>query len=81
MTDWSNMSACELAERQWDASFKNSSSRPKKNFLATERDTERVQMLRVQYWQEIGAVNLKDLVFEGWNRLQFGNDFGVMLAP
>ena len=27
------------------------------------RDTERVQQLRVQYWHEIGEVNLKDLVF------------------
>ncbi len=35
------------------------------NSLATERNTERVQLLRVQYWQEIGAVNLKELVFEG----------------
>ena len=30
---------------------------------ATERDTERVQQLRVQYWQEIGEVKLEDLVF------------------
>ena len=42
--------------------------------------TERVQLLRVQYWREIGEVKLENLVFEGWNRLQFGNDFGVMLA-
>ncbi len=27
------------------------------------RNTERVQQLRVQYWHEIGEVNLKDLVF------------------
>jgi transposase len=54
---------CALVGRQWDASFKNSSSPGKKTLHATERDTERVQQLRVQYWQEIGAVNLKDLVF------------------
>lgn len=54
---------CALAERQWDASSKSSSSRPKKNSLATERDTERVQQLRVEYWQVIGEVNLADLVF------------------
>ena len=30
---------------------------------ATERDTERVQQLRVEYWHEIGEVNLADLVF------------------
>ena len=30
---------------------------------ASERDTERVQQLRVQYWRVIGEVNLEDLVF------------------
>ena len=30
---------------------------------ATERETERVQQLRVQYWHEIGQVNLENLVF------------------
>jgi len=35
----------------------------KKTLHATERDTARIQQLRVQYWQEIGAVNLADLVF------------------
>lgn len=30
---------------------------------ATERETERVQQLRVQYWQEIGQVNIENLVF------------------
>jgi len=30
---------------------------------ATERDSERVQQLRVEYWQVIGAVNEDDLVF------------------
>ena len=54
---------CALAERQWGASSRSSSSPGKKTLHATERDTERVQQLRVQYWQEIGAVNLKDLVF------------------
>ena len=32
----------------------------KKTLHASERDTERVQQLRVQYWQEIGAVKLAD---------------------
>ena len=55
---------CALSfERQWDASCKSSSLPGKKTLHATERDTERVQQLRVQYWQEIGSVNLKDLVF------------------
>ncbi len=35
----------------------------KKTLHATERDTARIQQLRVQYWQEIGAVKLADLVF------------------
>lgn len=35
----------------------------KKTLHATERDTERVQQLRVQYWQEIGEVDSADLVF------------------
>ena len=35
----------------------------KKTLHATERDTERVQQLLVQYWQEIGEVKLEDLVF------------------
>ena len=43
--------------------FKSSSSPGKKTLHATERDTERVQQLRVQYWQEIGEVKLEDLVF------------------
>ena len=30
---------------------------------ASERDTERVQQLRVEYWHEIGEVKLTDLVF------------------
>ena len=30
---------------------------------ATERDTKRVQLLRVQYWHEIGEVELENLVF------------------
>ena len=30
---------------------------------ATERETERVQQLRVDYWHEIGQVKLEDLVF------------------
>ena len=30
---------------------------------ATERNTERVQLLRVQYWHEIGEVKLENLVF------------------
>src|SRR4028119_2409762 len=35
----------------------------KKTLRATERDSERVQQLRVEYWHEVGAVNLEDLVF------------------
>ena len=35
----------------------------KKTLHATERHSERVQQLRVEYWHEIGAVNLEDLVF------------------
>jgi hypothetical protein len=38
-------------------------TRKKKLSRATERNSERVQQLRVQYWHEIGAVNLEDLVF------------------
>ncbi len=30
---------------------------------ATERETERVQQLRVQYWREIGQVKVENLVF------------------
>ncbi|MBW4457377.1 MAG: hypothetical protein KME55_34600 [Nostoc indistinguendum CM1-VF10] len=30
---------------------------------ASEKYTERVQKLRVEYWTTIGEVNLKDLVF------------------
>ena len=30
---------------------------------ATKRHSERVQQLRVEYWHEIGEVNLADLVF------------------
>jgi hypothetical protein len=41
----------------------SSSSPGKKTLHATERDTARIQQLRVQYWQEIGAVKLADLVF------------------
>jgi len=52
---------CALVERRWDALSKSSSSR-KKTLHATERDTARIQQLRVQYWQE-RAVNLADLVF------------------
>lgn len=32
----------------------------KKTLHATERDTERVQQLRVEYWHEIGEVKLAD---------------------
>ena len=71
VTDWSNMSACasveprlrSMREAHWDASSKSLNSRPKKTLHATERDTERVQLLRVQYWQEIGEVSLENLVF------------------
>ncbi|CAN5827391.1 hypothetical protein BH23CYA1_BH23CYA1_22330 [soil metagenome] len=34
----------------------------KKTLFATEHHTERVQKLRVDYWQTIGEVKLKDLV-------------------
>ena len=63
VTDWSNVSACASVEPRWDASSKNLNSPEKKTLLATERDTERVQLLRVQYWHEIGEVNLENLVF------------------
>ena len=62
VTDWSNMLASELVEPRKDASFKSSSSL-EKNSLATKRDSARVQQLRVEYWHEIGKVNLVDLVF------------------
>jgi len=35
----------------------------KKTLYASERGTERVQKLRVEYWHTIGEVKLKDLVF------------------
>lgn len=35
----------------------------KKSFHASERDTERVQRLRVEYWHTVGKVKLNDLVF------------------
>ena len=38
-------------------------TRKKKTLHATERETERVQQLRVQYWREIGQVKLENLVF------------------
>lgn len=38
-------------------------TRKKKLSRATERETERVQQLRVQYWHEIGQVKLENLVF------------------
>jgi transposase len=38
-------------------------SAEKKTLFASERHTERVQKLRVAYWQTIGEVKLKDLVF------------------
>ena len=38
-------------------------TRKKKTLHATERETERVQQLRVQYWHEIGQVKLENLVF------------------
>jgi len=67
----SNVSACELAEPRlrsmreahWDASSKSLNSPGKKTLHATERNTERVQLLRVQYWHEIGEVKLENLVF------------------
>jgi len=51
-----------ISRATMDALSKSSSS-PGKKLHATERDTARIQQLRVQYWQEIGAVNLADLVF------------------
>jgi len=38
-------------------------TRKKKLCSFCERETERVQRLRVEYWHEIGGVNLADLVF------------------
>jgi hypothetical protein len=35
----------------------------KKTLHATERETELLQQLRVQYWHEIGQVKLENLVF------------------
>lgn len=37
--------------------------REKKTLHASERYTERVQKLRVEYWHTIGEVKLKDLIF------------------
>ena len=54
---------CASVEPRWDALFKNSSLLEKKTLHATERDTERVQQLRVEYWHEIREVKLADLVF------------------
>ena len=54
---------CALVEPRWDALSKSSSSPEKKTLHASERDTERVQQLRVEYWQVIGEVNIADLVF------------------
>ena len=31
--------------------------------MQRQRDTERVQQLRVEYWHEIGEVKLENLVF------------------
>ena len=38
-------------------------TRKKKTFHASEANSERVQKLRVQYWQTIGEVRLEDLIF------------------
>jgi len=54
---------CVLVEQRWDVSFKSLNSPEKKTLHATERDTERVQLLRVQYWHSIGEVKLENLVF------------------
>jgi len=51
---------------------KSSNSPEKKTLRASERDTERVQQLRMQYWQVMGEVNLADLVF--------GDETGFNLA-
>ena len=50
-------------EPQWGDTFKSLNSPGKKTLHATERNSERVQQLRVEYWHEVGAVNLEDLVF------------------
>ena len=50
-------------ELRWEDRSKSSNLPEKKTLRATERDSERVQQLRVEYWHEIGAVNLEDLVF------------------
>lgn len=57
------MSACASVEPRWDDTSKSLNSPGKKTLHATERDTERVQQLRVQYWHEIGEINVEDLVF------------------
>lgn len=54
---------CELVELQWGGLSKSSSLPEKKTLHATERDTERVQQLRVEYWHQIAEVNEDDLVF------------------
>jgi len=60
-TDWSK-GVCALVERRW-VHCPKAQAHQEKTLHATERDTARIQQLRVQYWQEIGAVNLADLVF------------------
>jgi len=51
----------------------------KKTLHATEQDSERVQQLRVEYWHEIGEVNLADLVFVDETGSNAGN--GTTLCP
>jgi hypothetical protein len=46
----------------------------KKLSRATERNSERVQQLRVEYWHEIGAVNLEDLARVDETGSRLGND-------
>jgi hypothetical protein len=53
---------------------KSSNLPEKKTQHATERNSERVQQLRVKYWHEIGAVNLEDLVFVDETGSNAGND-------
>jgi len=52
-----------MRSARWDDTSKSSNLPEKKTLRATERDSERVQQLRVEYWHKIGAVNLEDLVF------------------
>lgn len=54
---------CGSVELQWGDTSKSLNLPEKKTLHATERETERVQELRLLYWHEINQVKLEDLVF------------------